>query len=188
MVNDLVEMNALDIYLSNITVEEYEELKPQIGSSKVLITPLSSWDVFSESLHKRVLNTRKKTEQKKVQDFACKFNWHNNIDLLFAENNYEALIITDKSQNILWVNDGFISMTGYSKDFAINKTPRFLQGEKTSARVKNRIKKKIALEKPFKEVIINHRKDNSTYKCEVKIYPLYNEDTTHYIAFEKQVV
>lgn len=185
---DLAEMNALDIYLSNVTVHEYEELKPQIGRSNVLITPLLSWDIFSESLHKRVLNTRKKIELKQVQDFAAKYHWRNNIELLFSENDYEALIITDKSQQILWVNDGFTSMTGYPKEFAIQKTPRFLQGEKTSAIVKNRIKKKIALEKPFKEVIINHRKDNSTYKCEVKIYPLYNENTTHYIAFERQVV
>jgi hypothetical protein len=78
-------------------------------------------------------------------------------------------------------------MTGYTKKEAINRTPRFLQGENTSLKAKKNIKQQLKSNTPFKEVIINHKKDNSSYKCEVKIYPLYNKETTHYIAFEKQV-
>lgn len=128
-----------------------------------------------------------KADLERVQTFAKKFKWHNDLEAAFNENDYEALIITDKNQNIIWVNEGFTKMTGYAKKDALNKTPRFLQGEKTSVQTKKRIKSKLALDKPFQEVIINHRKDNSTYKCEVKIFPLYNEETTHYIAFEKLV-
>ena len=78
-------------------------------------------------------------------------------------------------------------MTGYSKNFAINKTPKFLQGKGTSVQAKHSIKEKLLKDKPFKEIIVNYKKDKTTYSCEVKIIPLYNEGTTHFIAFEKKV-
>jgi len=112
----------------------------------------------------------------------------NDINKAFEINDYEALIITDSNQNIIWVNNGFTQMTGYSKTFALNKTPRFLQGDKTSIYAKKRIRQNISKNKPFREVIVNHKKDGSTYKCEVKILPLFNKnETTHYMAFEKRV-
>ena len=179
-------MRSLDIYLSSLTIEEYEKIKHKIRPQKPM--PLLSWDIFMNSYHRIMAEAINRAELEKVLSFAKKFNWQNDLKLAFSENDYEALIITDKNQKIIWVNDGFTSMTGYSKSFALNKTPRFLQGEKTSLKTKTGIKSKIGLNKPFKGVIINHRKDNSTYKCEVKIVPLYNKETTHFIAFEKQVV
>lgn len=185
---ELAEMNSLDIYLSSLTNEEYEKTKHKIGTRKSKPMPLLSWDIFMDGYHRRLTEARKRVELEKVLSFAKQFNWQNNLELAFSENDYEALIITDKNQKIVWVNDGFTSMTGYSKSFALNKTPRFLQGEKTSLETKSRIKSKIELNKPFNDIIINHRKDNSIYECEVKIIPLYKKETTHFIAFEKQVV
>ncbi|MBF8149399.1 PAS domain-containing protein [Winogradskyella sp. F6397] len=188
MKHDLAAMNSLDIYLSNLTNEEYDKIKHKIGTRKSKSMPLLSWDIYRDGYHKRMTEAKKKIELEKVLSFAKQFNWQNDLEIAFAENDYEALIITDINQKIIWVNDGFTSMTGYSKSFALNKTPRFLQGEKTSLRTKAKIKSKIELNKPFKEVIVNHRKDKSIYKCEVKIIPLYHKETTHFIALEKQVV
>ncbi len=185
---NLAEMETLDIYLSSLSNKEYKKIKSKIITCATRSTmPLLSWDIFMDGYHGRVAQTKKRSELEQVLSFAKQFDWKNDIDLAFSENDYEALIITDKNQNIIWVNDGFTSMTGYSKAFALNKRPSFLQGEETSTLTKDRIKAKIALDKPFKDVIINHRKDNSTYKCEIKIFPLYSQETTHYIAFEKQI-
>ena len=79
-------------------------------------------------------------------------------------------------------------MTGYSKKYALHKTPSFLQGEATQGLTRNRIRKKLELLKPFTEVIVNYRKDNTPYKCEVKIIPLYKDKVTHFLAIEKKVV
>ena len=114
--------------------------------------------------------------------------WRNEIDDIFENQDFEALIITDINQKILWVNNGFTEMTGYSKKFAINKTPNFLQGENTQRTTKKRIRTKLGLLEPFTEVITNYRKDNTPYKCEVKIIPLYKEKVTHFLAIEKKVV
>ncbi|KAB1068113.1 PAS domain-containing protein [Tamlana haliotis] len=188
MKHNLAEMSSLDIYLSRLTNEEYDKIKHKIGSGKSKPRPLLSWDIYMEGYHKRLTEARRRMELEKVLSFAKQFNWQNDLEIAFSENDYEGLVITDINQKIIWVNDGFTSMTGYSKSFALNKTPRFLQGEKTSLSTKARIKSKIKLDKPFKEVIINYRKDKSIYKCEVKIIPLYYKETTHFIALEKQVI
>lgn len=124
---------------------------------------------------------------KHVMAMAEKYRWNNDLESEFSKNDYEALIVTDKGQNIIWVNEGFSKMTGYAKKDAINKTPKFLQGEKTSATTKKRIWQHILEDKPFTEHIINYKKDQTPYKCEVKIIPLYNQETTHYIAFERKI-
>jgi len=185
---NLAKMYALDIYLSNLTNEEYDKIKHKIGNQKSKQMPLLSWDIYMDGYHNRMTEAKKRIELEKVLAFAKQFNWQNDLEVDFSENDYDALIITDENQKIIWVNDGFSTMTGYSKSFAINKTPRFLQGSNTSLITKARIKSKIKRNKPFKEVIINHRKDKSIYKCEVKIIPLYYKKTTHFLALEKQVI
>ncbi|WP_162555652.1 PAS domain-containing protein [Reichenbachiella versicolor] len=164
-----------------------KEKKSKTQTPQVNPMPLMSWDIFMFEYQRRLVQFKKESEMKKVLSFTKKFNWKNDLITEFSKNHYEALIITDRNQNIIWVNDGFTTMTGYSKRHAINKTPRFLQGDQTCQETKKRIRQKITQNQPFHEVVVNHRKDNSLYKCEVKIIPLYNEDTTHFIAFERQV-
>ncbi|MDC7998946.1 PAS domain-containing protein [Gilvibacter sediminis] len=188
MKSNLTDLSTLDLFLSGLSTEEYTQLKPNLLEESLKAMPLLSWDLFMSAYQKQLTQAQKRAEVDKVFAFAKKFKWQADLDLAFAENDYEALIITDKDQNIIWVNDGFTVMTGYEKSYAISKTPRFLQGASTSVATKNRIRKKLKANKPFSEVIVNHRKDRSPYKCEVKIIPLVSETTTHYIAFEKAVV
>ena len=187
MKNSLSQMNTLDIYLSSLSKDQYRRIKPALGINPLKTMPLVSWDIFLEGYQKQLSEAKKRVELNQVLDFAQKFKWENNLQKTFAESDYEALILTDKNQNILWVNEGFTTMTGYTKTFAVNKTPRFLQGKETSPEAKARIKSKIAQGRPFQDIITNHRKDNSTYKCEVNIIPLYGAETIHFIAFERKV-
>lgn len=188
MKHKLDDMMCLDIYLSHLSNEEYEAIKPKIDTQKSKAMPLLSWDVFMDAHHERMLDAKKETELQHVLSLAKKFKWKNDLNLAFSEHDYEALIIADKDQNIIWVNEGFTTMTGYSKKFAINKTPRFLQGKDTSIITKKSVKENIIKDQPFTTVITNYKKDNTPYKCEVKIIPLQNNNTTHFIAFEKQVI
>lgn len=187
MKNNLDGMTCLDVYLSSLSNDEFEDVKPKIQNSDSKAMPIMSWDVHIENYHDSLLQARKQAEMKYVLTLAEKFNWNNDLKSEFIKNEYEALIVTDKRQNIIWVNKGFTKMTGYPKKYAINNTPRFLQGEKTSAITKKRIWQNILRDKPFKEIIINYKKDQTPYKCEVKIIPLYNQKTTHYIAFERKI-
>ncbi|MBA6153121.1 PAS domain-containing protein [Gelidibacter maritimus] len=188
MKNNLNGMMCLDVYLSALSKEEFEKVEPHIQNPKVKSMPLLSWDLYMEGFNLQVKKAIKRQEREKVLELAKKFNWSNDLSAVFPENDYEAIIITDLQQNIIWVNDGFSIMTGYSKSFAMNKTPRFLQGEETLKVSKSRIRNKILKQVPFKEVIVNHKKDGTAYSCEVNIIPLINDRPTHFIAFEKEVI
>lgn len=188
MKNNLANAICLDVYLSNLSEKEYHLANQNISFLEKKQMPLKSWDIFMNTFHENMASTIKKIDLQQVLSFAEQFNWKNNLEQAFHENDYEALIITDSNQNIIWVNKGFSSMTGYSKKEALNRTPRFLQGENTSKEQRKNIRENLKKNTPFKQVIVNHKKDKSSYKCEVKIYPLYNKETTHYIAFEKQII
>ncbi len=100
---------------------------------------------------------------------------------------YDALVLTDISQNILWVNDGFKNMTGYTKKFAIGKKPSFLQGEKTSTIVKKQLRESLAFNHTYCGSIINYRRNGELYLCQITILPIYNldEKLKYYVAIEK---
>ena len=180
-------MKCLEFYLSSLSDNEYDKIKDQIKPSKSKSFPLVSWDIFSDSYSQKLQQIQKKIEIDMVKSFVDKLH-KNSIDLIFEAQDYHALVITSLSQKILWVNKGFTEMTGYSKSFAIDKTPRFLQGHNTSLETKQRIRNKLKDLKPFTEIVTNYKKDNSLYKCEVKIIPLFDDHKTHFLAIEKEIV
>ena len=187
MKHELSNMMCLDIYLDQMDSDSYQELEPQLSDTTLKSYPLMSWDFFMDNYHEKLENARKGAELDQVLAMAHKFGWTNDIKALFLEHDYDALVVTDRAQNIIWVNEGFTQMTGYTKKFSLHKTPGFLQGPKTSNSTKQRIREHITSDRPFKEVIINYKKDQTVYTCEVKVIPLKQDHTTHFIAFEKEI-
>ena len=181
-------MLSLDIYLSSLTDEAYNDIKDEIMPTEDKSVPLLSWDIFCLNYANIIEDFKTESDIKIVKTFAKKAKWKNEIDAIFKDQDFEALIITDADQNILWVNDGFTTMTGYSKTYALNKKPYFLQGENTSMETRKSIRNKLNDLKPFTAVLTNYKKDNSPYECEVKIIPMYGDNVTHYLALEKKIV
>ncbi|WP_152286607.1 PAS domain-containing protein [Flavicella marina] len=147
-----------------------------------------SWDIYSQFYFDTIQNLKIHKDISFVKSFAKKEKWKNDIDLLFKNSKFEALVITDVAQKIVWVNDGFTKMTGYSKKHALDKKPSFLQGEATSDASKKSFRNKLNKLQPFTQIITNYRKDKTTYKCEVKIIPMYADDVTHFLALEREIV
>lgn len=186
MKNSFDKMMSLDIYVSNLDKEEYVKIADDLKPISKKSVNLLSWGIQDLFTEKELYS-----DLKLIKTFSKNFNWKNNITSIIKENDYESLVLTDLQKKIIWVSDGFTKMTGYEKEFALNRTPRFLQGEKTKETTRKRIQSKLLKGKPFKDVIINYRKDKSTYKCELYIIPLHNNNNseiTHFLALEKEVV
>lgn len=150
--------------------------------------PLLSWDIYSEYFFKLIRKLRKKQEVEMLNTFQSKYNWDFQIEETLFKNEYKAIVVTDKNQNIIWVNEGFKDMTGYSLSFMKDKSPRILQGEKTSKEALQFIKSHIKKRAICETSMVNYKKDGSEYICEIKIFPIQNEDNKveHYLALENE--
>ncbi|WP_298903397.1 PAS domain-containing protein [uncultured Psychroserpens sp.] len=183
----LSNMMALDLYLSSLNENEYAQVSQKLNQNKKVQLPLMSWDIFSETRRRELEEAQRSQDILKVRSLAKRFGWENDMSSIFEQQQFEAILITDINQNIIWVNQGFTTMTGYSKNEVLDKTPRLLQGIGTSNTSRNHIRTKLDEDVHFTEVIVNYRKNKTAYRCEVKIFPLRNNKTTHFIALERQV-
>lgn len=98
-----------------------------------------------------------------------------------------AVILTDAKKQILWVNNDFTEITGFSLSEAIGQNPgKLLQGKNTDPRDVQRIGEALAAKVPFKDEILNYRKNGDPYTCRLVIHPVFNarEELCNYIAFE----
>jgi PAS domain S-box-containing protein len=97
-----------------------------------------------------------------------------------------AVILTDASRQILWVNEDFTSITGYSLAEVIGKKPSLLQGAGTEKETIIRIRKALESQVPVKGELTNYRKNGEAYCCKLVIHPIFNheQELTNFIAFE----
>lgn len=115
MKQNLNKMMCLDLYLSgneNITELSY---KNSVLDNQLKTLPLISWDVFSERYFIELNKAKRAMDIRKIKAYAKRHGWENNLNSIFKSNDFEAIVLTDKSQTIIWVNEGFTTMTGYSK-------------------------------------------------------------------------
>ncbi|GJE74460.1 histidine kinase famiy protein [Methylorubrum suomiense] len=77
-------------------------------------------------------------------------------------------------QPIVFVNQAFLTMTGYDKSEVIGRNCRFLQGPNTDPEAKARLKAAIADQTDIALELQNYRKDGSTFWNALFVSPVYN--------------
>tara|TARA_B100000989_G_scaffold244638_1_gene191721 strand:+ start:131 stop:628 length:498 start_codon:yes stop_codon:yes gene_type:complete len=157
--------------------------------SKRIFSPLASFDIHLTNFRK--LNNQFITDND-ISNLINILNasyWTSNITTRIFQKDYDALVLTDKKQKIVWVSGGFSNMTGYPKTFAIGKKPSFLQGQKTSLSVKKQIGFELKNNNTFNGSILNYKKNGGIYNCQISISPLYNskQEVKYFLAFEKEI-
>ncbi|PHN01803.1 helix-turn-helix domain-containing protein [Flavilitoribacter nigricans] len=98
-----------------------------------------------------------------------------------------AVILTDARKHILWVNNDFTELTGYTLGEAIGRQPgRLLQGADTDPNDVRRIGQALSAQIPFKDEILNYRKNGEAYTCRLVIHPVFDaqHELCNFIAFE----
>lgn len=97
-----------------------------------------------------------------------------------------AVILTDERRKIMWVNEDFTIITGYTLTEVIGKKPSILQGPQSEPEAIKRIRKGLQNQAPLKDQITNYRKNGEKYICSLVIHPIFNaaHELTNFIAFE----
>jgi len=132
MKNSLSNMMCLDFFLSSQSQENYKAIEPHLTTAEFINFPLKSFDLFVNSFSSKMTALERENDINMIKQLGFKYNWNNNIDSIFKDEDFEAIVLTNEKQEILWVNEGFKEMTGFSRKFVQQKTPSFLQGKNTS--------------------------------------------------------
>lgn len=105
------------------------------------------------------------------------------------EQTADSIVITNRDGVIEYVNPAFTAITGYSKEEAIGNTPRLLKSGKHDEIFYRNIWQTLLAGDNYRNVIINRRKDGSTYYDENTITPLKNEqgEVTNFISTGKDI-
>ncbi len=110
-------------------------------------------------------------------------------------NTKEAVLITEAEPfdlpgpKIVYVNDAFCEMTGYTPEEVIGKTPRILQGPKTDRQQLDKIKAAQKKWQAVKVELVNYKKNGEEFYVEFEIVPVADEKGwyTHWVSVQRDV-
>ncbi len=90
---------------------------------------------------------------------------------------------------IIYTNEAFTQITGYSHEEVRGKTPRLLQGPKTDRATLDQIRAALKAWQPVVAELINYRKDGSEFWVELSIVPVADESGwyTNWVSVQRDI-
>jgi PAS domain S-box-containing protein len=106
-----------------------------------------------------------------------------------VEQSADAVVITDASGRIQYVNPAFTTMTGYTREEAVGQNPRVLKSDRQSKEFYKELWNTIASGQVWRGELINRRKAGNCYTEEMTITPVRDPEgeIVSYIAIKQDV-
>ncbi|WP_290792395.1 PAS domain-containing sensor histidine kinase [Flavihumibacter sp. UBA7668] len=110
-------------------------------------------------------------------------------------NSGDAILITEAEPfdepgpRILYVNEAFCRMTGYDAEEVIGKSPRILQGPKTSSTAIKNFSASLRNWQASQMTVINYAKSGREFWVDISVSPVMDDSglITHWIAIQRDV-
>lgn len=104
----------------------------------------------------------------------------------------QGITIADARQEdepLIYANQAFERITGYSTAETLGRNCRFLQGDNTDEAVVAKLRRAIDADEGVAVEILNYRKDGTPFWNELEIVPIADTDgvITHYLGLQKDV-
>jgi len=103
-----------------------------------------------------------------------------------------GIAITDATREdepLVYVNDGFVELTGYTREEALGRNCRFLQGEDTRSEPVAELRAAIEAGEPASVELRNYRKDGSMFWNRVTVSPVFDEQggVEYVLGFQEDI-
>lgn len=109
---------------------------------------------------------------------------------MVAERTTNGVIITNAERRIVWVNEGFTRITGYSCEEAMGRNPgQLLQCPNTDRDTQRQLRQAVRSGNSFHGEILNRARDGREYWIDLEIQPLHDAagTLTGFIAIESDI-
>ena len=138
------------------------------------------------SAHELVRTNERLREQSAQCEFQARETHKLATALALAD---DAVMITDHTGAIEYVNPAFTQLTGYTEEEALGRKPDFLRSGAHHALFFERLWNTVLAGEVFADVFINRRKDGSTYYEQKTISPLRdaNDNITHFVSIGRDI-
>lgn len=103
-----------------------------------------------------------------------------------------GVVIVDarqKDEPVVYANEGFQRLTGYSLGEVLGRNCRFLQGPKTREAARERVRTALQTGEPVSVDILNYRKNGTTFWNRLDITPVFDGEgeLTHLLGFQQDI-
>ena len=152
-------------------LQVYQANKIALADAKKLATKLTA-----QRAELRAANERLRQQEAETRTLA-----------LIAARTDNAVVLTDAAGLVVWVNEGFTRLTGYTLPEMLGKKPgTVLQGPGTDAETVRRIGERLRKGEGFSEEILNYGKDGRSYWLAVEVQPIHDDAgrLTNFMAIE----
>lgn len=100
-----------------------------------------------------------------------------------------AISITDQRANILYANEAFTAITGYTPDEIVGCNESVLSNHTTPAKLYQEMWRHLSEQRPWSGRVLNRRKDGQLYLADLTISPVVGADgtTSHFLGIHRDV-
>tara|TARA_B100000678_G_scaffold240637_1_gene211402 strand:+ start:584 stop:1003 length:420 start_codon:yes stop_codon:yes gene_type:complete len=104
----------------------------------------------------------------------------------------DGIVVAEKEGDehiLIYVNQGFERLTGYSADEILYRDCRFLQNDDTDQPALDVVRKALKELRPCREVLRNYKKDGTLFYNELSLTPVLDEsdELVYFIGVQKDV-
>ncbi|MBL8146704.1 MAG: PAS domain S-box protein [Anaerolineae bacterium] len=167
---------------ANNTLETTRRVITVLGLSAVAFVCLAAVAAF---------NTARLTAQREAATKAL-VEANRNLQTLsaVASRTRNMVVVADANGNIEWVNNAFVTSTGYTLEEAKGKRPGdLLQGKESDPETIRYMNERLMAGQGFEAEIINYTKGGQTYWIAIEVQPIVNEagTLTNFVAMETDI-